>query len=417
MWRLRLVLPALLLGALAPAVVHGGEAPLPKARELESLVEAYLDADFAERQRMRKAWDAELAPLEAKDVPKLRKVLLKIALDHGPTLGKKGSQWFFEKGRGKYIVSGRPSKALFLGLHGGGAGAGSAESAAGAMGGGGWMWIYPEVLEKTERGWTDAGTEAFVVDLIQAAKRTFKLDPNRIFLSGHSMGGYGSWTIGAHHADMFAGIAPYAGAPSCVTMLGQEKPSLVEPGVLPNLYNVPLHVYQSGDDLNVPPVSNDLATELLRGWKERHPGGFTYRYDRVEGRGHAAPQEGYLPSQKWLASHDRVPRPRKFLWQPVLSWKRQFYWAYWAYPEMESVLQVEAHEGNQVELTSLEGGGDLGGLSILLGAPLVDLDKPVTIMAAGKRVFEGVVPLTFSTLMLTLPRLDEDLLFDARVDI
>jgi predicted esterase len=403
--------------ALLATPARAGDGRPPHGKALRDAVEAYLDADFAGRRRLRERWDAELAPLKPSFLPRLRKDLLSAARKHGPRLETKGRHWFYGEGRGKYIVSGHPGKALFLGLHGGGAGVGDAESAASAMGGGGWLWIFPEVLKKTEHGWTDAGTEKFVLDLIQAAKRTFKLDPNRIFLTGHSMGGYGTWTIGAHHADLFAGLAPYAGAPTCVTLVGQDAPSSVAPGILPNLYNVPLHVYQSGDDRNVPPVSNDLACKLLGALHERHPHGFEFRYERVDGRGHAAPKEGYLPSLEWIASHDRVPRPRTFLWQPVLGWKRQFYWVRWERPELGAILQVRALAKNRVEITTLEGSGDVSGLSVLLGKPLVDPAQPVTVVVNGRTAFQGPVAHTFSTLLLTLPALDDDLLFDARVDL
>ncbi|MDF1701466.1 MAG: prolyl oligopeptidase family serine peptidase [Planctomycetota bacterium] len=416
-----LLVPLLFLLPAAPAAAEDVAflrgKDLPKGKALVKLVEGYLDAEVTARRALRKQWDREFAHLDPKDLPKLRKTLLKIALKHGPKLQKKGNNWFFEKGRGRYIVSGSPKKGLWLGLHGGGVGSGDAGSAASAMGGGGFGWIFPEVLKKTERGWTDAGTEEFVLELIQAAKRTWKLDPNRIYITGHSMGGYGTWTIGSRHADVFAGLAPYAGAPSCVTMQGQSEASMVEPGVLPNLFNVPLHFFQSGDDKNVPPESNDLAARLLKELKAEHPRGFNYRYDRVDGRGHAAPKEGYGPSQKWIASHDRVPRPKKFLWQPTLSWKRHFYWAYWPYAEMETILQFEAKDGNRIEVTTLEGSDDLEGLSILLGTPLVDPTKPVTVVVNGEARKPITVPRTFSTLMLTLPRLDPHLLFDARLDL
>ena len=249
-----------------------------------------------------------------------------------------------------------------------------------------------------------------------AAKRTFKVDPNRIYLTGHSMGGYGSWTLGSHHADVFGGVAAYAGAPTCV---GNEAKVLymVQPGILPNFYNLPLHVFQSGDDLNVPPQSNDFANKALKKVKEKWPAGFNYRYDRVEGRGHAPPAEGYLPSQKWIASHARNPRPKTFLWQPVLGWKRQFYWVYWARAEMEALIEVRALEGNNIAILTHEGSDDVSGLSVLLGAPLVDLEKDVKISVNGEERFNGPVARTFSTLLMTLPRGDAGLLFDARVDL
>jgi poly(3-hydroxybutyrate) depolymerase len=58
-----------------------------------------------------------------------------------------------------------------------------------------WVAIYPEVLEKTECGWTDSGTEEFVLELIERALRTWKIDRSQVFMGGHSMGGYGTWTL------------------------------------------------------------------------------------------------------------------------------------------------------------------------------------------------------------------------------
>ena len=59
----------------------------------------------------------------------------------------------------------------------------------------------------------------------------------------------------------------------------------------------------------------------------------------------------------------------------------------------------------------------MSGLSILLGEPLVDLDDEVVILVNGEERFKGPVERTFSTLLLTIPRYDEHLLFDARVDL
>lgn len=403
---------------LALGTAGAGDAKPPRGKALKKAVIAYLDADRGTRHRMRKQWDETLAPLDAKKLPALRKELLKIAGKHGPKLARAGTHYLLdeEQKRGKYIASGKPAKTLFISLHGGGAGSGTASA---FMGGGGWWWIYPEVLEKTEHGWTDSGTEQFVMALIEAAKRTGKVDPNRIYITGHSMGGFGSWTIGAHHADVFAGIAPYAGAPTCVKDERDVSGPYVavQPGVLPNLFTMPLHFFQSGDDKNVPPEANDFAHKALLELKKKWPDGFPFRYDRVEGRGHAPPQEGYLPSQKWLASHVRNPRPAAFLWQPVLPWKKHFYWVYWDRAEMEAILEVRALEGNVVDIKTHEGSGDVSGLSVLVGPPLFDVKQEVTVRVNGEQLFKGAVQHTFSTLMLTLVRNDPGLLFDARIDL
>jgi len=414
---LRIGLFLVLVGLAHP---DPGDGKPPSGKALRDLVREYLRADASGRAEIRARMDAEIAPLEAgRALDALRKDLLRAAAREGPRVEARGTNWFWERPekRGKYIASGKPGKALFLGLHGGGEGEGSAESAAGAMGGGGWWWIFPEVLEKTARGWTDSGTEEFVLELIQAAKRTGAVDPNRIYITGHSMGGYGTWTVGAHHADVFAGAAAYAGAATPVFASPEDRTVVgIDAGVIPNLLNVPIFVFQSTDDPRVPPESNQFAAKDLARWKEKHPEGFEHRYVEVDDRGHAAPAEGYLPSLKWIASHERIARPKKVIWQPILDWKRQFYWVYWEAPQRGIVLQVEAREGNAIDVSWLEGSAGTDGLSLLLGEPLVDLSKEVVVRVAGEERFRGIVPRTFSTLLLTLPREDADLLFDARVD-
>ena len=343
--------------------------------------------------------------------------MLKAARKTGTRISGSGTNYFFDGKRGKYLVSGKPSKTLFFGLHGGGLGSGSADSAPG--GGGGWWWIKPEVLEKTARGWTDSGTEEFVVGLVEAAKRTGKLDPDRVYIMGHSMGGFGAWTLGAHHADLFAGIGAFAGAPIPIWLREGDKTVIgIQPGVLPNVFALRLHVYQSGDDLNVPPAPNDFAmNELRETWKKQFPDGFDFRYDRVEGRQHAPPQEGYLPNLKWLAERKRNARPPAFLWQPVLGWKRHFYWVYWDRPELEALLEVRQAEGNACDITVHEGADDLTDLSVLVGPPLFDPDEEIVVRVNGEERFRGRVERRVSTLLMTLPRYDDKLLFAARVDL
>ena len=414
--RIVALISACLIGASIRAQT---EAP-PKRGELSKLVKRYLAADDDERSRIRAECDARYAPLPSgSKLKKLRKDVLKAASRVGRKISFGGQNYFYDEKekKGRYI-SRRGKKTLFIGLHGGGAGSGSANSSASSMGGGGWSWIFPEVLEKTEHGWTTSGTEEFVIDLILAAKRAGKIDPDRVYITGHSMGGYGTWTLGAHHADLFAGAAAYAGASTPIFEGGDSKKVIgIFPGVIPNFHNLPLFVFQSLDDPRVHPRSNIFAAKMMRQWQADHPGGYPFRYEEVNGRGHAAPKEGYMPSQKWIASKRRQARPEKIVWQPSLSWKKHFYWLYWAKPELDEIIEAKVTRKNRIELDTLTGAANPKGLSVLLGEPHVDLQRPVTIVVGGKVEFEGKVERSFSTLLLTLPRHDAKLLFDARVDL
>ena len=415
------VILLLVLVVAAPGVT-AGEAKLPSGKALRGLVEEYLESSVVAREKIRQKADETYEPIPASKLKKLRKDLLKYARKTGPKIGKSGTNYFYDKPDGKYIVSGKPGKTLFLGLHGGGEGSGNAGSV--PMGGGGWWWIYPEVLDKTERGWTSPprrkhpGTERFVMDLIDAAKRTGKVDPDRIYITGHSMGGFGTWHLGAHHVDVFAGLGAFAGAPIPYWDNPEDKNVIgIEEGVLPNLFNVRLHVYQSLDDKNVPPAENQAAIRLLKDLKEQFPDGFDFRYEEVNGRGHGGPPNGYMPDLKWLTQRARDARPKAFLWQPILTWKRHMYWVYWDRPEERALLEFRAKEGNVCEITVHEGAEDLTGMSILVGAPLFDLTKEITVKVNGEVRAKQKVEHTLSTLLMTLPRFDEKLLFDARIEL
>ncbi|MBT8442682.1 MAG: prolyl oligopeptidase family serine peptidase [Gammaproteobacteria bacterium] len=55
--------------------------------------------------------------------------------------------------------------------------------------------------------WDVDATVAFIEHCIE----TYAIDPNRVYLSGVSLGGRGVWSVGAARPDLFAAIAPVAG--------------------------------------------------------------------------------------------------------------------------------------------------------------------------------------------------------------
>ncbi|MHC4957949.1 MAG: carboxylesterase family protein [Planctomycetota bacterium] len=392
------------------------------APDTEKLVAEYFTAKPARRLDIR----SELAPvdvLDRKAMEKWRETVLKLAAK-GKKLRKKGTNYWYDKKtkRGKYIVGGSRGKGgLVIALHGGGKGAGDAGGAAGTFGSIASKFkcvcVAPEVLEKTERGWTTSGTEEFVLELIEAAKRTWKIDPNRVYVVGHSMGGFGSWTLGAHHADLFAGVGPYAGGPVPITE-GAEKYGKVlglQDGVIPNLRNVALHVYQSLDDVQVPPHANVFANKMVLEYRKEY-GGYNYKYVEVDGRGHGAPPGGHVKGFTWLYQFPRNPRPKHIVWQPVLSYKRMFYWVWWDRPEprLEIVAKITGPNVIDIDLA----GGDRAGFRVFLDDKLVDLSKEVTIREGDEVVFKGKVPYTLTSLLMTAAeKYDRENVYPARVDL
>lgn len=99
-------------------------------------------------------------------------------------------------------------QALFLALHGA-----NVEGLAHASS------YYPKnwgnIVSPTNRrpfgyNWEDTG-RLDALEVLSLAKEKYNVDPNRVYLTGHSMGGHGTWHIGVCYPDQFAAIGPSAG--------------------------------------------------------------------------------------------------------------------------------------------------------------------------------------------------------------
>lgn len=98
--------------------------------------------------------------------------------------------------------------ALFLSLHGASV---EAQSQAQAYAARDWgVLVAPTNRRPYGFDWEDWG-RLDALEVLHEAVARFAPDPARIYLTGHSMGGHGTWQIGAHYPDRFAAIAPSAG--------------------------------------------------------------------------------------------------------------------------------------------------------------------------------------------------------------
>jgi pimeloyl-ACP methyl ester carboxylesterase len=67
--------------------------------------------------------------------------------------------------------------------------------------------------------WEDWG-RLDALEVLDHSSKLFKTDPNRTYLTGHSMGGHGTWYLGATYPDKWAAIAPCAGYPERDSYVG-----------------------------------------------------------------------------------------------------------------------------------------------------------------------------------------------------
>lgn len=101
--------------------------------------------------------------------------------------------------------------ALFLSVHGAGV---EAIGQARAYQSKDWGTLVA-ATNRRPRGfnWEDWG-RLDALEVLSLAKEKFKPDPERIYLTGHSMGGHGTWFLGATYPGNWAAIAPCSGYPT-----------------------------------------------------------------------------------------------------------------------------------------------------------------------------------------------------------
>lgn len=355
---------------------------------------------------------AKLPEIPEAAVKPLADRMFQLAAKTGPKLKRSGKAAFYDEKtkQGIYMVAAaaRKPSGLMLALHGGGEGQGDAGSAFGVWSGAtsqGFTVIAPEVMKKVSSAWNEEAEERFVLDLIEAAKRTFPVDTDRIVVAGHSMGGDGSWMIGGRNADLFAGAAPLAGSVMPYMKPGvnnrRETPrsdylGLME-GVIPNLLHLPYWIAHSADDRNEAIHPDDIATGYLKALQAQRPGKYEFVYDRIDGNGHALPPKGVGPIVEWLAKKTRTTYPPEVVWETWWPWKRQMYWLYHPEPKDAWRFRARVAAPNHVEVTAttklLQGRTapkELE-LTLLVSPKMFDLAKPLRV-THGKDVLSEAVP-------------------------
>jgi pimeloyl-ACP methyl ester carboxylesterase len=89
--------------------------------------------------------------------------------------------------------------------------------------------------------------EQDVMDAIADVRRDYAIDPDRIYLMGHSMGGYGTWSVAMAHPDVFAALGPISG--------GGDKSGMVK------IARIPEYVVHGDDDRTVPVTQSRMMVE------------------------------------------------------------------------------------------------------------------------------------------------------------
>jgi len=243
-----------------------------------------------------------------------------------------------------------------------------------------------------------------ILTVIAEAKRLFNVDEDRIYLTGDSMGGWGTWNVATRHPDLFAAIAPVFGGSDYHAQMSEEDLARLSPlerffhekesswAMADGLLNLPIFVHHGDVDQSVNVEYSRWGVRLLQRW------GYDVRYHEYPGRSHEAleSQNGNL-NIEWFLQHRRNPNPRHVRIRSAELRNASAYWVHvlqFASPLAFMVVDAELVDSNVIRLDT----ENILDIELTPSAALVDEAKPVKVVwngvARGMSVQNGKLHLT-----------------------
>lgn len=154
-----------------------------------------------------------------------------------------------------------------------------------------------------------AGEHAAVLNSLRDACRRFSIDTDKVFISGHSMGGDAAWDLGVSHPDLWAGVVPVVARTDKYIGLLWE-----------NIKRVPFYLVAGeldGDKAKV--NARDLDRYLTQT-------GFNATVAEFQGRGHEHFSDEILRLFDWMNRFERDFFPKDFTVKSMRPWDNFFWW-------------------------------------------------------------------------------------------
>jgi poly(3-hydroxybutyrate) depolymerase len=161
-------------------------------------------------------------------------------------------------------------KALVLSLHGAGVDALAQAQSYSARD---WAWLAAATNRRPFGFDWEVWGRLDGLEVLEHAQRSFTIDPTRVYVTGHSMGGHGTWQFGVLFPGRFAVVGPSAGWSSFYTYVGRPRPGGVfarsmassdTHAYVSNLARRAVYVIHGSADDNVPVRESRDMVALLR---------------------------------------------------------------------------------------------------------------------------------------------------------
>jgi predicted peptidase len=162
--------------------------------------------------------------------------------------------------------------------------------------------VIPQCL--TEHVWTEDAMEAQALAALDQSIKEFNGDRDRVYLTGLSMGGYGTWDLAAKYPGRFAAYVPVCGGVSAPKDFPQIAGSLGRDHNIADSYaetakrigKTPVWIFHGDADDAVPVEESRKMAEALKA------AGANYKYTEYPGVGHNSWDKAYAEPElvPWL---------------------------------------------------------------------------------------------------------------------
>ena len=135
-----------------------------------------------------------------------------------------------------------------------------------------------------------------LLGLLDELLAKFAVDRRRVYLTGLSMGGYGTWDLGLGYPERFAALVPICGGGELINVL------LLTPGKTQALKTLGVWAFHGGKDKTVPLVESKRMVDFMK-----YLGVADVKLTVYPNAGHDAWTETYNNPElyKWLLAHHR----------------------------------------------------------------------------------------------------------------
>lgn len=251
-----------------------------------------------------------------------------------------------------------------------------------------------------------AGEHSAVLNPLRDVFKRFAVDTDRVYLSGHSMGGDAAWDIGLAHPDLWAGVIPIVAEASKFIIRYPNNGALL-----------PMYFICGERDGNKWAPN---AVEWDRYLRHADANAWDVMIVQYQGRGHESYHDDIQNVFEWLElpSHRRNFFPKKFggdandstkNYQSLRTWDNFFWYAEFSgMPDASIIHPVEwtgekPPRGSALQvrgeyLTDSEGNGIVkvscgaGKVTVWLSPEMVDFSKKITVRVNEKKLPGTMAP-------------------------